>query len=81
MAVVQRIFGLIGSGGEGLYGTARALEREGVPSPSGNRVWAKPTIKGIVLDDAYRTLSYGQMQDLAAEGHLMADVLAHLDRE
>src|SRR5215204_6371674 len=81
MAVVRRIFGLIGGGGESLYGTARALEREGVPSPSGNRVWAKPTIKGIVLDDAYRTLDFGQMQDLAAEGHLTADVLAGLDRE
>jgi site-specific DNA recombinase len=75
MAVVRRIFGLIGGGGESLYGTARALEREGVPSPSGNRVWAKPTIKGIVLDDAYRTLDYGQMQDLTA------DVLTRLDRE
>jgi DNA invertase Pin-like site-specific DNA recombinase len=37
MAVVRRIFGLIAGGGESLYGTARALEREGVPSPSGNR--------------------------------------------
>jgi site-specific DNA recombinase len=81
MAVVRGIFGLIGGGGESLYGTARALEREGVPSPSGNRVWAKPTIKGIVQDDAYRTLDYRQMQDLAAEGHLTADVLARLDRE
>src|SRR5215217_2564271 len=81
MAVVRRIFGLIGGRGESLYGTARALEREGIPSPSGNRVWAKPTIKGIILDDAYRTLDYGQMQDLAGEGHLTADVLALLDTE
>src|SRR5215211_6488012 len=81
MAVVRRIFSLIGSGGESLSGTARTLERDGVRSPSGNRVWVKPTIKGIVLDDAYRTLDYGQMQDLAAEGHLTADVLARLDRE
>jgi hypothetical protein len=81
MAVVRRIFSLIGSAGQSLSGTARTLEREGVPSPSGNRVWAKPTIKGIVLDDAYRTLSCEQMQDLAAEGHLTADVLSRLDRE
>src|ERR687892_2767136 len=81
MAVVRRIFGLIGGGGESLYGTARALEREGVPSPSGNRVWAKPTIRGFVLDDAYRTLDYGQMQDLGGEGPLTADVWARLDRE
>jgi site-specific DNA recombinase len=81
MAVVRRIFSLIGSAGQSLSGTARTLEREGVPSPSGNRVWAKPTIKGIVLDDAYGTLSCEQMQDLAAEGHLTADVLSRLDRE
>jgi site-specific DNA recombinase len=80
MAVVRRIFEMIGGRGETIYGTARALERGGVPSPSGNRAWAKPTIKGIVLDDTYRTLDYGQMQDLVAEGHLTADVLARLDR-
>src|SRR5215210_5673411 len=39
MAVVRRIFSLIGSAGQSLSGTARTLEREGVPSPSGNRVW------------------------------------------
>jgi len=81
MAVVGRIFELIGGGGESLYGTARALERAGVPSPSGNRTWAKPTIKGVVLDDAYRILDYGQLQDLVAEGHMSADALTRLDRE
>jgi site-specific DNA recombinase len=81
MAVVRQIFEMIGGGGESLYGAARALERRGIPSPSGNRAWAKPTIKGIVLDDTYRTLDYGQMQDLVVEGHMTADVLSRLDRE
>jgi site-specific DNA recombinase len=79
MAVVRRIFSLIGSGGESLSGTARTLEREGIPSPSGNRVWVKPTVKDIILDDAYRTLSYDELEDLVSEGNLTADVLFRLD--
>ena len=80
MAVVRRIFEMIGGNEESIYGAARVLERAGIPSPKGNRAWAKPTIKSILLDDAYRTLDYGQMQYLVAEGHLTADVLARLDR-
>lgn len=80
MAVVRRIFELIGGEGESIYGTARALERSGVPSPAGKSVWVKPTIKGVVTDDAYRTLGYAEMQDLVVAGHLTADVLARLDR-
>jgi hypothetical protein len=79
MAVVRRIFSLIGGEGEALYGTARTLEREGIPSPSGNRVWVKPTVKDIILDDAYRTLSYDELEDLVSEGNLTADVLSRLD--
>ncbi len=80
MAVVRRIFEMVGAGGESIYGVCRALEREGVPSPKGNRAWPKPTVKDILRDDAYRTLDYGQMQDLVMEGRLTADVLARLDR-
>jgi site-specific DNA recombinase len=81
MAVVRRIFEMLSGGGESIYGTARALKRAGVPSPKGNRVWAKPTIKGVLLDDVYRTLNHGQMKDLMAEGRLEAAVLSRLDPE
>jgi site-specific DNA recombinase len=81
MAVVKRIFEMVGSGGESIYGVCRALERAGVSSPKGNRVWPKPTVKDIIRDDAYRTLDYSQMQDLVVEGRLTADVLARLDRK
>ena len=81
MAVVRRIFEMIGAGGESIYGVCRVLEREGVPSPKGNGVWPKPTVKDIIRDDAYRTLDYGQLQDLVVEGRLTADVLARLARK
>jgi len=81
MAVVRRIFEMVGAGGESIYGVCRTLEREGIPSPKGNRVWPKPTVKDIIRDDTYRTLDYGQMQDLVVEGLLTADVLARLDRK
>ena len=81
MAVVRRIFDLIGGEGESIYGTARVLERSGVASPSGKGVWAKPTIKGVVTDDAYRTLDHAELRDLVAAGHLTMEVLGRLDRE
>ena len=79
MAVVRRVFEMVGAGGEGIYGVCRALERTGVPSPKGNTVWVKPTVKGILRDDAYRTLDREQLQDLVEEGRLGADVLSRLD--
>lgn len=81
MAVVRRIFEMVGAGGESLYGVCRTFEREGLPSPKGNRMWPKPTVKDIIRDDAYRTLDRAQLQDLAAEGRLTAEVLARLDPE
>ena len=79
MAVVRRIFEMVGTGGEGIYGVCRALERASIPSPKGNTVWVKPTVKGILCDDAYRTLDREQMQTLVEEGRLGADVLSRLD--
>ena len=79
MAVVRRIFEMVGAGGEGISGVCRALERTGIPSPKGNTVWVKPTVKGILRDDAYRTLDGEQLQALVEEGRLGADVLSRLD--
>jgi hypothetical protein len=39
MAVVWRIFHMIGAEGMTLNAARRALEDEGVPSPSGKRLW------------------------------------------
>jgi site-specific DNA recombinase len=80
MAVVRRIFEMVGAGGESIYGVCRTFERGGIPSPKGNRVWPKPTVKDIIRDDVYRTLDYAQLQELVAEGLLAAEVLARLDR-
>jgi len=81
MAVVRRIFEMVGASGESIYGVCRALEREGIPSPKGNKVWPKPTIKDILRDDAYWALGHEQLRSLVGEGLLSADVLARLDPE
>lgn len=81
MAVVGRIFEMVGAEGEGIYGVCRVLESEGIPSPAGKTVWAQPTVKDILLDDAYRPLDHRQLQSLVEEGNLKADVLAQLDPE
>ena len=79
MAVVRRIFEMVGAGGESIYGVCRTFEREGVHSPKGNRVWSKPTVKDILRDDVYRPLDHKQLQGLVHEGCLRADVLARLE--
>lgn len=81
MAVVRRIFEMVGAQGESIYGVCRALESEGIASPTGKMVWAQPTVKDILRDDAYRPLDHGQLQLLVDERNLKADVLARLDRE
>lgn len=81
MAVVRRVFEMVGAQGESIYGVCRALESEGIASPTGKMVWAQPTVKDILRDDAYRPLDHGQLQLLVDEGNLKADVLARLDRE
>lgn len=58
---------------------ARVLERTSIPSPKGNTLWVKPTVKGILCDDPYRALDREQMQALVEEGRLSALVLSRLD--
>jgi hypothetical protein len=50
------------TGGKSVYGVCQALERASTPSPKGNWVWVKLTVKGILCDDAYRTLDCERVQ-------------------
>ena len=74
MPVVRRIFRRIGVEGASIYSVRNALEREGVPAPSGGRRWSQSTIRNIVMDDCYRPYTLGELEVLLAP-----DVVAGLN--
>ena len=67
MAVVRRIFQLVADGAS-LHGVKRALEGEGVPSPSGGPRWSRSTLRVLVRRDAYFPHTYSEVAKLVAPG-------------
>jgi hypothetical protein len=53
MAVVRRIFEMVGARGMTLNSVRRVLEDEGTPSPSGRRLWNKSFLRNLLADDTY----------------------------
>jgi site-specific DNA recombinase len=74
MVVVRRIFRLVGVAGRSLNHVVRALEADGVPSPSGRGRWLPWGIRRLVLEDVYRPHSFGEIAALVAP-----EVAARLD--
>ena len=54
MAVVRRLFRMVGEEGLTLYGTRKVLERDGVRSPGGKKLWHQGYMRKMILDDVYR---------------------------
>jgi len=62
MAVVRRIFGMGGSRGMTLNSVGRALKDEGIPSPSGRRLWNKPSIRRLITGDVYLSRTFEEVR-------------------
>jgi site-specific DNA recombinase len=52
-AVVREIFALYSQGNYSLQSLATYLQRQGVPSPSGQKIWSTVTLRGILRQPAY----------------------------
>ena len=76
MAVVRRIFDMVGAEGKTLHAAKKILDREGVPTPGGARYWGKCFIRSVILDDVYRPHTYAEVRELVAP-----EVAARLDPE
>ncbi len=74
MAVVRRIFEMIGAEGASISSVKKTLDRERVPTPAGARFWSRPFVKQCILDDVYRSHSVEEIEGLLAPG-----VAAQLD--
>src|SRR5919202_1765450 len=66
MAVVRRIFCMIGAEGSPLYAAKKTLEREGVLAPNGDRYWNTTSIREIVLNDVYKPHTFEQIRELVS---------------
>ena len=74
MAVVHRIFRMVGAEGAGIYSVHKILEREGVTAPGGGKYWDKRAVKRWILDDAYRPHTHEEISRL-----VRPEVAARLD--
>ena len=76
MEIVRRIFYMVGVEGQALYAVKKALERDGVSSPTGKARWSTQVIRDRVLDDVYRPHSFEEVTELVP-----LEVAAKLDPE
>jgi site-specific DNA recombinase len=64
MAVVRRIFRMIGVEGTTMHAVKKTFEREGVPAPSGGSRWDRTFFRSCILDDVYRPHSLEEIEQL-----------------
>ncbi len=76
MSVARFIFYMVGVEGRALYAVKKALERDGVSSPSGKARWATQVIRDRVLDDVYRPHCFEEVTELVPK-----EMAATLDPE
>ncbi len=74
MAVMRRIFRMVGVEGTSLNAVARRMEAEGVPSPRGKRIWNRPGLRKMIMSDVYLAHTYEEVSRIVS-----AEVVAGLD--
>ena len=63
MAVVERIMREVAAGTP-ILAVKHALERDGIPSPTGKELWSRRTLRDITLEDAYRPVPYAELSPM-----------------
>ena len=74
MSIVRRVFRMVGVEGRPLFGVKRALDAEGILTPTGLNRWAPQVLRDYILDDAYKPHTYGEIKALVS-----SEVAAKLD--
>ena len=77
MALVERIFRMVGVEGRSISAVKKAFESEGVPTPRGARWWNVATIKRVIDNDVYLVRPQSELRTLG----VAEEVLAWLDPE
>jgi site-specific DNA recombinase len=66
MAVVRRVFRMVGVEGMTLNAARCALEKEGILSPSGRRGWSRQYLRNCINDDVYLSHSFEEVSALVS---------------
>jgi DNA invertase Pin-like site-specific DNA recombinase len=74
MAVLRRMFYMVGVEGRSLCAIQKELGEDGVPSPTGKAQWDIQSIRKLLKRDLYRPHTYAEMRELVAP-----DALARLE--
>jgi hypothetical protein len=74
MALVRRVFRMVGVEGMSLNAVGKRLEAEGIPAPRGGRTWNRPTLRKVILSDVYLRHGYEEVSRI-----LIGEVAATLD--
>jgi site-specific DNA recombinase len=75
MAVVRRIFYMVGMEGKSISAVKKILTSEGLPSPGGRR-WEREFIRSTIKDEVYRPHSHEEVSELVT-----SEVAARLDSD
>jgi recombinase len=67
LAIVKRIFELAAEG-LSFLAIKKTLEREGVPTARGNRIWSLGALHQIVNSDVYRSRSMEELRAILPSG-------------
>ena len=67
ISVVKRIFEMA-AGGSSLLAIKKALERDGVPTARGKRLWGLGTLHHMVRSEVYRSRSVEELRGILPEG-------------
>jgi site-specific DNA recombinase len=74
--IVRRMFYMAGVEGSPIYAIKRALDADGVPTPTGKSGWAPQVIRGYLLSDLYKPHTFEEIRELVSP-----EVAATLDRK
>jgi site-specific DNA recombinase len=74
MAVVRRIFRMVGVEGQTIFAAKRILDAAGVPTATGKPRWSSSMIRNIISNDLYRPYSFEEVEPLVSQ-----EVAARLD--
>src|SRR5215213_2722105 len=66
MVVVRRIFRMVGAEGMVLNAARCALEKEGIPTPSGRRTWSRQYLRDCIYDDVYLSHTFEEVSAIVS---------------
>ena len=66
MAVVKRIFYMVGAEDESLRAVSNTFEREGLPTPKRAKHWNRSFFRACISDDVYRPHSFEEVRAVVA---------------